>query len=111
MGFWNKVTAHPAYDNFWQAQAMDKILAARPITVPMLLVGSLWDAEDIYGYNAVWKALKPKDTKATWCACRSGPGITARASTKAVLGAVKFGQDTSANGGGTMCWRRSWRII
>src|ERR1700735_4471782 len=30
MGFWNKVTAHPAYDEFWQAQAMDKILGSRP---------------------------------------------------------------------------------
>src|SRR5580704_4695365 len=62
MGFWNKVIAHPAYDEFWQAQAMDKILGSRPITVPVLLVGSLWDAEDIYGYLAVWKAIKPKDT-------------------------------------------------
>ena len=42
---------------------MDKILGSRPITVPVLLVGSLWDAEDIYGYLAVWKALKPKDTQ------------------------------------------------
>src|SRR6202046_5665519 len=30
MGFWNKVIAHPAYDEFWQAQAMDKILGSRP---------------------------------------------------------------------------------
>jgi len=45
MGFWNKVTAHPAYDDFWQAQAMDKILAARPITVPTLLVLAEWDAD------------------------------------------------------------------
>ncbi len=96
MGFWNKVTAHPAYDEFWQAQAMDRILASRPITVPILLVGSLWDAEDIYGYLAVWKALKPKDTNnmvrmaiGPWY---HGQGIDEGSS----LGAIKFGHDTSA---------------
>ena len=60
-GFWRKVVAHPAYDAFWQAQAMDRILAARPLTVPTLLVHSLWDQEDIYGAPAVWQALKDKD--------------------------------------------------
>jgi putative CocE/NonD family hydrolase len=62
MGFWRKVIAHPSYDAFWQQQAMDKILAAQPITVPTLLVASEWDAEDIYGAMAVYRALKPKDT-------------------------------------------------
>lgn len=65
MGFWRKVAAHPAYDSFWQAQAVDQILAAQatkqPLTVPMLLVHSEWDAEDIYGAMAVYKALKPFD--------------------------------------------------
>ena len=48
-GFWRKVIAHPSYDSWWQDQAVDKLLAAEPITVPTLLVHSLWDAEDIYG--------------------------------------------------------------
>jgi predicted acyl esterase len=30
--------------------------------VPILLVHSLWDQEDIYGANAVYKAIKPLDT-------------------------------------------------
>ncbi len=95
MGFWNKVTAHPAYDNFWQSQAMDKILAGQPITVPILLVGSLWDAEDIYGYLAMWKALKPKDTgnmvRLSLGPWYHGQGIDEGSS----LGAIKFGMDTS----------------
>jgi putative CocE/NonD family hydrolase len=62
MGFWRKVIAHPSYDAFWQQQAMDKILAEQPITVPTLLVASEWDAEDIYGAMAVYRAIKPKDT-------------------------------------------------
>lgn len=62
LGFWNKLVAHPAYDDFWQAQAVDKLLAREPLKVPMLLVHSLWDQEDIYGNIAVYKAVKPKDT-------------------------------------------------
>ena len=62
MGFWRKVIAHPAYDSFWQDQAVDQILAKQSLTIPTLLVDSLWDAEDIYGAMAVYKALKPRDT-------------------------------------------------
>ncbi len=35
MGFWRKITQHPAYDDFWQSQAMDKIVAREPLTVPV----------------------------------------------------------------------------
>ncbi|MBX3704091.1 MAG: CocE/NonD family hydrolase [Steroidobacteraceae bacterium] len=61
IGFWQKLAAHTAYDAFWQEQAVDKVLAARPLTVPMLIVGGLFDQEDIYGSPALWKALAPKD--------------------------------------------------
>jgi putative CocE/NonD family hydrolase len=60
IGFWNKLAAHPAYDSFWSDQAMDQILAKQPLTVPTMLVGGLWDQEDIYGTNAVYKALEPQ---------------------------------------------------
>jgi putative CocE/NonD family hydrolase len=62
LGFVQKLFAHPAYDAFWQGQAMDRILAQQPLKVPMLLVHSLFDQEDIYGALHVYKALKPKDT-------------------------------------------------
>jgi hypothetical protein len=62
IGFWKKLTTHPAYDSFWQSKAMDKILAERPLKVPVMLVHSLWDQDDIYGPTAVYAALKPKDT-------------------------------------------------
>ena len=61
LGFWNKLIAHPSYDEFWRDQAMDKILADQPLKVPVMLVHSLWDQEDIYGAMAVYKAIKPKD--------------------------------------------------
>jgi len=99
-GFWNKVVAHPAYDAFWQLQAMDKVLAQQPVTVPTLLVHSLWDAEDIYGAIAVWKAIKPHDT-AHNVFLSLGPwshgGAIGDGST---LGALKFGGDTA------LAWRQ-----
>src|SRR5580693_707784 len=36
MGFWRDLDAHPAYDAYWQGQALDKIMAATPLTVPIL---------------------------------------------------------------------------
>jgi len=62
VGFWRKLLEHPSYDSWWQQQAMDKILAAQPLKVPVMLVDSLWDQEDIYGATAVYRAIKPKDT-------------------------------------------------
>jgi putative CocE/NonD family hydrolase len=62
VGFWRKILEHPTYDAFWKDQAMDRVLAAQPLKVPVMLVHSLWDQEDIYGAIAVYKAIKPKDT-------------------------------------------------
>jgi len=62
IGFAQKLMAHPAYDAFWQDQAIDRLLAKEPVSVPVMLVHSLWDQEDIYGNIAVYKAIKPKDT-------------------------------------------------
>ncbi len=61
-GFWRKILEHPAYDAFWQQQAVDSILAKLPLSVPTMLVHGLWDQEDIYGAQAVYRALEPKDT-------------------------------------------------
>ena len=52
---------NPAYTAFWSLQAVDKWMAARPLTVPTMLVVGQWDQEDSYGAPAVYKALKPKD--------------------------------------------------
>src|ERR1700748_1108303 len=61
LGFWRKILEHPAYDAFWQDQAMDRVLASRPLKVPVMVVHGLWDQEDIYGAPAVYRALKKKD--------------------------------------------------
>jgi putative CocE/NonD family hydrolase len=57
-----KFLENPAYTEFWSLQAVDKWLAARPHTVPTMLVVGQWDQEDSYGAPAVYRALEPKDT-------------------------------------------------
>ena len=61
LGFWRAVAEHPAYDAFWQDQALDKLLAKELLRVPMLIVSGLFDQEDIYGGPALYKALSGKD--------------------------------------------------
>ena len=95
-GFWRKLVAHPAYDDFWTNQAMDKILAAQPLKVPTMLVHSLWDAEDIYGAIAVYKAIKPKDTSNDKVFLVMGPWVHGGGiGDGSTLGALKFGSDTA----------------
>src|SRR4030095_3018502 len=43
LGFWRALAEPPAYDAFWQDQAVDKLLAREPLKVPMLIVSSLFD--------------------------------------------------------------------
>ena len=60
--FWKKVEEHPAYDAFWQGQALDKIMASVPLTVPVMWLQGLWDQEDMWGAIHCYEAVEPKDT-------------------------------------------------
>jgi len=96
VGFWRKILAHPSYDAFWRDQAVDRILAAQPLKVPVMLVHSLWDQEDIYGAIAVYKAIEPKDTGNDKVFLVMGPwhhGQEIRDGSS--LGALKFDSDTA----------------
>jgi putative CocE/NonD family hydrolase len=96
MGFWRKILAHPSYDAFWQEQAMDRVLAAQPLKVPVMLVHSLWDAEDIYGAMAVYKAIKPKDSNNDMVFLVMGPWHHGgEIDDGSVLGALRFNTNTS----------------
>ncbi len=95
MGFWRKILDHPSYDAFWSDQAVDKVLAAQPLKVPVLLVHSLWDQEDIYGAMAVYKAIKPLDTGNDKVFLVMGPWHHGQEIEDAdALGAIRFGSDT-----------------
>jgi uncharacterized protein len=96
LGFWNKIIAHPAYDAFWSDQALDKTLAAQPLQVPVMLVHSLWDAEDSYGALAVYSAIKPKDTRGDMVKLVLGPWYHGQEIEEgSTLGVVRFGSDTA----------------
>jgi len=60
--FWRKIEEHPAYDDFWQEQALDKLIAKVPLKVPVLWEQGLWDQEDMWGANHSYAAVEPKDT-------------------------------------------------
>ncbi|HEY1491237.1 MAG TPA: CocE/NonD family hydrolase [Steroidobacteraceae bacterium] len=60
--FYQKLVQHPAYDEFWSAQALDQILGRLPLTVPTMYVASLWDQEDMYGGVHAYAASEPKDS-------------------------------------------------
>ncbi len=94
LGMWQKILAHPAYDAFWQDQALDQTLARQPLTVPTMLVHSLWDQEDIYGAEAVYSAVKPHDS-ANNLFLVMGPWHHGQEIEDAsTLGALKFGSAT-----------------
>jgi putative CocE/NonD family hydrolase len=96
LGFWRKILAHPSYDAFWRDQAMDKLLAAQPLNVPVMLVHSLWDQEDIYGAIAVYKALEPKDTANDKVFLVMGPWHHGQEiGDGSSLGPLKFNSDTA----------------
>ena len=94
-GFWRKVLEHPGYDAFWRDQAVDRLLANEPLKVPVMLVHSLWDQEDIYGAPAVYRLIEPKDVANDKVFLVMGPWHHGQETGEAsALGALKFGADT-----------------
>jgi putative CocE/NonD family hydrolase len=96
LNFAKKLFEHPAYDSYWQEQALDKILAKRPLSVPTMTVVGRWDQEDIYGAYATYAAVEPQDKTNKMNSLVVGPwrhsGVNYEGST---LGALKFTGDTA----------------
>ncbi|HEY8616797.1 CocE/NonD family hydrolase [Phenylobacterium sp.] len=93
-----KMTEHPAYDSFWQEQALDRTLAKRPLKVPTLWVGALFDQEDIYGALHAYKATEAKDANNDMNFLALGPwrhsGVNYE---QRQLGAIKLPGDTATD--------------
>jgi len=91
--FFVKVSEHPAYDEFWSGQALDRILGAQGLNVPTLFVTSLWDQEDMYGGVHAYAATRGNGRPVFLLL---GPwrhsGINADGTT---LGPLKFDGDTA----------------
>jgi putative CocE/NonD family hydrolase len=96
LNFTRKLFEHPAYDSYWQHQALDKILAKRQLKVPTMTVVGYWDQEDIYGAYATYTAVEPQDTANDKNFLVVGPwrhsGVNAEGSG---LGVFKFTGDTA----------------
>jgi putative CocE/NonD family hydrolase len=76
---------------------MDKLLGAKPLKVPVMLVHSLWDHEDIYGAPAVYRALEPQDTQQDKVFLVMGPWYHGQSIEEgSSLGALRFPSDTAA---------------
>ncbi|WP_419810086.1 CocE/NonD family hydrolase [Sphingomonas sp.] len=94
--WWQRLSTHPAYDALWQGQALDKILAAHPSSVPTMWLQGLWDQEDIYGAVHSWEALKAKGMAAT-NHLAMGPWYHSQVNGRGdVLGPLKWSGDTAA---------------
>src|SRR3569623_1266691 len=94
--------AHPGDDDWWQGQALDQVLAAHPLRVPMLIVAGQYDEQDGYGAPAVFRMLHTldKDHLVTlldvpWSHMGGdGDGAT--------LGPLRFDEDTGAHARATI---------
>jgi uncharacterized protein len=101
--FVQKLFQNPAYTQFWSGQAVDKWMAARPLTVPTMLEVGEWDQEDSYGAPAVYRALKDKYEGTDLLHLVIGPWRHSGANHYGYeLGALTFNGDTALQ------WRQEW---
>jgi putative CocE/NonD family hydrolase len=56
---WRSFIAHPGYDEFWRSKAVERVWHAT--VVPTLTVGGWWDQEDLFGPQAIYRALEGND--------------------------------------------------
>ncbi len=91
--FWNDVTYHPDYDDFWQARNVEHNM--RGVTCPLLTVGGWFDAEDMFGALHVYKATGEQNEN--WNGLCMGPWYHGGWSSGLMdrLGDVEFGSNTS----------------
>jgi len=96
-----KFLENPAYTPFWSLQAVDRLLAEQPLTVPTLLELGQWDQEDSYGAPAVYRALIARPSNLPNLSLAIGPWRHSGANHYGYdLGALTFTGDTS----------REWRV-
>ena len=94
--FWRNLVAHPAYDPYWQGQALDRILAAHPLKVPTLWVQGLFDQEDLWGAIHGYAALERQDVRNDLNFLVVGPWRHGQVNADgSVLGPLRWNGDTA----------------
>lgn len=85
--YWNDVTTHGTYDQFWQARnILPHMKKVTPAVMPaIMLVGGWFDAEDLYGPLHIYQAIE-----------KNKPG----AKNMLVMGPWSHGQWAGGNGDG-----------
>lgn len=92
--FWNRVTEHPNYDDFWQSRNILPHL--KNIKAAVMVVGGWYDMEDLYGPLETYRAIE-KQNPGTTNTLVMGPwrhGGWTRSSGES-LGDAEFGFATS----------------
>ena len=98
---WQTMISHPSYDKFWQAQALDHLIAAKPLTVPTMWEQGLWDQEDMWGAIHSYRALKATGTPDTMNHLAMGPWFHSQVNREGrSIGTLTWATDTTAQ------WRR-----
>jgi putative CocE/NonD family hydrolase len=99
--YWHVMLQHTTYDGFWQSQALDKLIAAKPVTVPTMWEQGLWDQEDMWGAIHSYRALKAKGVPDTMNYLVMGPWFHSQINREGrSLGTLTWATDTAAQ------WRR-----
>jgi putative CocE/NonD family hydrolase len=95
--FVQKLMQNPAYTPFWSLQAVDTLMAQRPLMVPTMLIVGQWDQEDSYGAPAVYRALADSRQRKAPLSLVIGPWRHSGVNHYGYeLGALTFTGDTAA---------------
>lgn len=92
--FWQQLKEHPNYDEFWQKRGIIQHL--EDIEPAVMVVGGLFDAEDLYGPFSTYKAIE--ENSDNYNILVMGPwshGDWARNRERQVVGDIYFGDNIS----------------
>ena len=95
IAFWKDLMNHPAYDNWWQSRNPRRFVSN--IKPAMLIVGGLFDAEDLFGTWNLYKAIEAGNPSAHFNKIIVGPWFHEAwqdMETSDSLGDMKFGKKT-----------------
>ncbi|WP_378176500.1 CocE/NonD family hydrolase [Aquimarina sp. SS2-1] len=94
--FWTQLKEHPNYDDFWQKRGIIQHL--KDIKPAVMVVGGLFDAEDLYGPFETYEKIE--NNSKNYNIMVFGPwshGDWARNKKRQAIGNVYFGDDISLN--------------
>lgn len=94
--FWQQLKKHPNYDEFWQKRGI--VQHMKNIKPAVMIVGGLFDAEDLYGPFNIYESIEKNSNNFNMLVM--GPwshGDWARNRKRQAIGNVYFGDDISAN--------------